>query len=423
MAQDTRTGFPRQEGYTSVRHMETTQHDTPYSWARLAISLALSVVGSIGMWAVIVVLPAMQEDFGISRAGATLPYIFCMIGFAFGNFLLGRAVDRWGITPVLAASAIAQAAGFALAAITPSLWIVSLLHVALGLGAAASFGPLIADVSQWFLRRRGIAVAIAASGNYLAGTVWPTPIAWIMAERGWQGAYLALAVAILAIVLPGALLLRRQIDAASTERATTAAAHKAATLRIRPRSLQILLAIAGIGCCTAMSMPQVHIVALCIDRGFGPQAGAEMLSLMLAGGVASRLFFGAVSDRLGGLMVLAIGGTLQMLALSLFLLQGDMASLYLISLIFGLSQGGIVPAYAIIVREYMPPLEAGRRVGIVMGATILGMAFGGWITGWLYDQTGDYAAAIWNGIGWNILNVSIALGLLARIRPARATAV
>ena len=264
-----------------------------------------------------------------------------------------------------------------------SLWIVSLLHIALGLGAAASFGPLIADVSQWFLRRRGIAVAIAASGNYLAGTVWPTPIAWIMDERGWQGAYLALALAILVIVVPGALLLRRQIDAASTERATTAAAHKAATLRIQPRTLQILLAIAGVGCCTAMSMPQVHIVALCIDRGFGPQAGAEMLSLMLAGGVASRLFFGAVSDKLGGLMVLAIGGTLQMLALSLFLIQGDMLSLYLISLIFGLSQGGIVPAYAIIVREYMPPLEAGRRVGIVMGATILGMAFGGWITGWL----------------------------------------
>ncbi|MEM9426134.1 MAG: MFS transporter [Pseudomonadota bacterium] len=399
--------------------MTATQHDSRYSWARLGISLAISVVGSIGMWAVIVVLPAMQADFGISRAAATIPYTFCMAGFALGNFLLGRAVDRWGITPVLIASAIAQALGFALAAITPSLAVVSLLHLLLGLGAAASFAPLIADVSQWFLRRRGIAVAIAASGNYLAGAIWPTPIAWVMTDNGWQGAYLSLAALILAVVLPGAFLLRRQIDAASTEHATSAAAHKAATLRIQPRTLQILLALAGIGCCTAMSMPQVHIVALCIDRGFGPQAGAEMLSLMLAGGVASRLFFGAMSDRLGGLAVLAIGGTLQMLALSLFLIQGDMASLYLISLIFGLSQGGIVPAYAIIVREYMPPREAGRRVGIVIGATILGMAFGGWVTGWLYDLTGDYDAAIWNGIAWNVLNVAIALGLLARVRPGR----
>ena len=155
-------------------------------------------------------------------------------------------------------------------------------------------------------------------------------------------------------------------------------------------------------------------MALCIDRGFGPQAGAEMLSLMLAGGVASRLAFGMLADRIGGLMILAIGGTLQMLALALFLHQGSMASLYLISLIFGLSQGGIVPSYAIIVREYMPPREAGKRVGIVVGATIVGMAFGGWVTGWLYDLTGDYSAAIWNGIAWNLLNVIIALGLLSR---------
>ncbi len=399
--------------------MDATQHDSRYSWARLAISLAVSVVGSIGMWATIVVLPAMQADFGVSRAGATLPYIICMAGFALGNLLLGRAVDRWGITPVLAASAIAQAVGFALAALTPSITIVSALHILMGLGSAASFAPLIADVSQWFLRRRGIAVAIAASGNYLAGAIWPTPIAWIMADNGWQGAYLALAALILAVVLPGALLLRRQIDAASTEHATTAAATKAATIRIQPRTLQLLLAIAGIGCCVAMSMPQVHIVALCIDRGFGPQAGAEMLSLMLAGGVASRLCFGALSDRLGGLLVLAIGGTLQMLALALFLVEGGMASLYLISLIFGLSQGGIVPSYAIIVREYMPPREAGRRVGIVIGSTIIGMAFGGWVTGWLYDLTGSYSAAIWNGIAWNLLNVGIALGLLSRLASPR----
>lgn len=395
--------------------MITTQHDSPYSWARLAISLALSVVGSIGMWAVIVVLPAMQADFGISRAAAALPYTVCMAGFALGNFVLGRAVDRWGIAPVLAASALFQAFGFALAAISSSLTLVALLHLLLGLGAAASFAPLIADVSQWFLRRRGIAVAIAASGNYLAGTVWPQPIAWVMEDNGWQGAYLALATLVLIFVLPGAFLLRRQIDTASTDRATDIAASNAADIRISPRSLQILLAIAGIGCCTAMSMPQVHIVALCIDRGFGPAAGAEMLSLMLAGGVVSRLVFGALSDRLGGLMVLAIGGTLQMLALSLFLIQGDQATLSLIALVFGLSQGGIVPAYAFIVREYMPPREAGRRVGIVIGATILGMAFGGWITGWLYDATGNYTAAIWNGIGFNLLNVVIALGILARV--------
>lgn len=389
------------------------------------MSLGLSIVGSIGMWATVVVLPDMEVEFGAGRAAASLPYVLTMFGFAVGNFLMGRAVDRWGITPVLAVSALFLFAGFALCTLATSIPPIAFLHLLLGLGAAASFAPLIADASQWFLRRRGIAVAVVASGNYLAGTVWPPFIAAIMIDHGWRGAYLALAGLSITVLLPGSLLLRRRIDASSTAYATANAAARAQSISLSPRTLQALLALAGIGCCVAMSMPQVHIVALCIDRGFGPQAGAEMLSLMLAGGVVSRLGFGAFSDRFGGLMTLFVGGTLQMIALCLFLIQGGLASLYLIALVFGLSQGGIVPSYAITVREFMPPLEAGRRIGIVIGATITGMALGAWMSGWLYDQSGNYALAIWNGIAWNALNVGIALLLLSRVgrhRLVRASA-
>ena len=394
--------------------MDQTQHDSAYSWLRLGLSLMLALVGNIGMWAVIVVLPDMQGEFGVERADATFPYIATMIGFAAGNLLLGRAVDRWGITPVLALAAVALGAGFAGAAFAGSIYVVSAIHVLLGLGASASFGPLIADISQWFMRRRGIAVAIAASGNYLSGTAWPPFIAWVVADYGWRGAYIALAVAVVVVVLPGAFLLRRQIDDASTARAASHAAGMAATTGLSPRALVLLLSLAGVGCCVAMSMPQVHIVVLCMDRGFGAKAGAEMLSVMLAGGVVSRLAFGALSDRLGGLKTLLLGSLLQGMALCLFLLDGGLASLYVVSLIFGLSQGGIVPAYAIIVREYLPPKEAGQRVGIVMSATILGMALGGWLSGWLYDQSGSYALAIWNGIAWNVLNFAIVFMILFR---------
>ncbi len=399
--------------------MSTSQHDSAYSWLRLAMSLGLSIIGSIGMWATVVVLPDMQAEFGASRAAASVPYVLTMFGFAAGNFLMGRAVDRWGITPVLAVSALFLSFGFALCALASSIPQIAFLHLLLGVGAAASFAPLIADASQWFLRRRGVAVAVVASGNYLAGTVWPPLIAVIMIDHGWRGAYLALAGLVMTVLLPGSLLLRRRIDASSTAYATANAAARAESIALSPRALQALLALAGIGCCVAMSMPQVHIVALCIDRGFGPQAGAEMLSLMLAGGVVSRLGFGAFSDRFGGLMTLLVGGTLQMIALCLFLVQGGLASLYLIALVFGLSQGGIVPSYAITVREFMPPLEAGRRIGIVIGATITGMALGAWMSGWLYDQSGDYALAIWNGIAWNALNVGIALLLLSRVGGRR----
>ena len=403
--------------------MTDTQHDSSYSWIRLGISLALALVGNVGMWAVVVVLPDMQLEFGIDRASASLPYVATMVGFALGNLTLGRAVDRWGITPVLAAAAVALAMGFALAAMSRSVLLVSVVHVLLGVGASASFGPLIADVSQWFMRRRGIAVAVAASGNYLSGTVWPPVIVAITADYGWRESYMFLALLVIAIVLPGSLLLRRRIDAFSTERATRDAAARAQITGLSPRALQTLLAIAGVGCCVAMSMPQVHIVALCIDRGFGAVAGAEMLSLMLAGGVVSRLAFGVLADRMGGLKTLLLGGVLQCLALCLFLIDGGLTSLYVVSLIFGLSQGGIVPSYAIIVREYMPPREAGRRVGLVISATIVGMALGGWLSGWLYDQSGSYALAIWNGIGWNVLNIGIVMAILVRIgttRPATA---
>lgn len=400
--------------------MDVTQHDSRYSWIRLGLSLGLAIVGNIGMWAVIVVLPDMQAEFGIDRANASLPYVATMLGFALGNLTLGPAVDRWGISPVLALAAGALSVGFGLAAISGSVLVVSLVHVILGLGASASFAPLIADVSQWFMRRRGIAVAIAASGNYLSGTLWPPVIVLIASDYGWRGAYMALAVMVLAVLLPGTLLLRRQLDVGSTEHATRHAAARAQTTGLSPSTLQLLLAVAGVGCCVAMSMPQVHIVALCIDRGFGSTAGAEMLSLMLAGGVVSRVAFGVLADRIGGLLTLLLGAVLQCVALCLFLIEGGIASLYLVSLIFGLSQGGIVPSYAIIVREYMPPREAGRRVGLVMASTIIGMALGGWMSGWLYDQSGSYALAIWNGIGWNLITIVITLLILVRIGTPRA---
>jgi len=172
-----------------------------------------------------------------------------------------------------------------------------------------------------------------------------------------------------------------------------------------------------------MSMPQVHIVALCVGLGFGPAVGAQMLALMLLGGVASRIVSGLLADRLGGVRTLLIGSCLQCLALFLYLPAGGMVSLYLVSLVFGLSQGGIVPSYALIVREYMPAKEAGARVGFVMMATILGMALGGWLSGLIYDLSGSYRLAFINGIVWNGANIGIMLWLLSRSRPRAPRAV
>jgi MFS family permease len=400
--------------------------DSRAAWRRLAITLGIAIAGNVGMWAVIVVLPSVQTEFGVDRAGASLPYTLTMVGFALGNLLTGRFVDRFGITPALAASALVMSAGFALSAVSGSVWALSLLHLLIGFGSATSFGPLIADISHWFLSRRGIAVAIAASGNYLSGAIWPLVLADVQADHGWRGAYVALALIVPAIVVPLSFLLRARVPVEATARAAEAASVRARSVGFSPRTLQLMLILAGVGCCVAMSMPQVHIVAYCVDLGYGPAVGAEMPSLMLMGGVVSRLISGLLADRLGGVRTLLIGSVLQCLALFLYLPAGGLVSLYLVSLVFGLSQGGIVPSYALVVREYMPPKEAGARVGSVIFATIVGMALGGWMSGWIYDVTGSYRMAFLNGIGWNLLNIGIVALILFRGRrpasPARALA-
>ncbi|MCR8825351.1 MFS transporter [Pseudosulfitobacter koreensis] len=399
---------------------ELTVLDSKYSWTRLLITLGVAMVANVGMWAVIVIMPAVETEFALTRAQASMPYTMTMVGFALGNFVIGRAVDRFGVTGSLIAAAVGIAAGYGVAMYATSIFMLSLAQLLIGLASAVGFGPLIADISHWFMRRRGIAVAIVASGNYLSGAIWPMVLAGLLADSGWRSVYAFLAVVTLATVIPLALLLRRRLPEEAQNAAQAASDSNAKSVGLPPRKLALLLGLAGIGCCIAMSMPQVHIVSYCVDLGYGPVAGAEMLSLMLLGGVASRLVSGLIADRLGGVRTLLIGSALQCLALFFYLPSDGLVSLYVVSLIFGLSQGGIVPSYALIVREYMPARAAGSWVGFVLMATIAGMAIGGWMSGWIYDVTGSYQMAFWNGIVFNMLNVGIMLWLLSRSRPRKA---
>nr|WP_309502453.1 MFS transporter [uncultured Roseovarius sp.] len=393
--------------------------DSRYSWARLAISLAIATVGSVGMWVIVLVMPGVQAEFGLERADASLPYTVCMIAFAIGNFIVGRVVDRFGVTKALSGSAVLIGGAMALVAIAPSATALTALHAVIGLGSAVTFGPLMADISLWFVRRRGIAVAITASGNYLAGAFWPLVLSGVLATSGWRAVYALLAILVPCLMIPLALLLRRRVPEGAIRHSDSLSGKRAGSAGLSPRLLQYMLAAAGIGCCVAMAMPQVHIVSLCVDLGFGAVAGGQMLSLMLFGGVVSRIFFGMVADRLGGVRTVLISSGLQCAALFLYLPAGGLVSLYTVSLVFGLSQGGIVPSYTLVVREYMPSREAGRRVGFVMMSTIGGMAIGGWISGWIYDLTGSYQAAFLNGIAFNFVNIAIMVTLLLRTRTPK----
>ncbi len=395
--------------------------DSRYAWLRLSVAVVLATIGSVGMWSYVVFLPAVQADFGVPRADATFPYTMGMLGFAIGNGFMGRLADRRGIIAPILLGIACLGVGYVSAGLAPNMALLSLAHVLIGLGAAASFGPMIADISHWFMRRRGIAVAIAATGNYFAGAIWPPVIQHFTSTAGWRPTHIGIGLFCVVAMLPLSLMFRQRtlmLDAPES----CGAAFRVPQLSVSQNTLFVLLCIAGVACCVAMAMPQVHIVAYCGDLGYGVARGAEMLSIMLIGGIVSRIASGFIADRFGGVVTLLIGSFMQAVALLLYFLFDGLSSLYLISLLFGLFQGGIVPSYAIIIREYFPPKEAGVRVGMVIMATVFGMALGGWMSGWIFDVTGSYRIAFLNGLAWNLLNLAIAFWLLQSGRPKPAMA-
>jgi len=382
---------------------------------RLALAVLIASVGAVGMWSVVVVLPVVQTEFGATRGAVSLATTAIFMGFGSGGVVTGRITDRFGIVAAMALSIAFLGISYVLAGLSTSLWQFVVVHFLIGLGASATFAPLMAEVSHWFERYRGLAVTIVASGNYVAGTIWPPLITWGMQSLGWRETHIAIGLFVPVSMTLLLLLLRASIGDEKVRDHANAPPPRV-DLGLSTNTLTVLLSIASISCCVAMAMPQVHIVAYCGDLGYGVARGAEMLSLMMGFGIISRIGSGFLADRIGGIRTLLVGSVAQGFALLFYLFFDSLTSLYLISAMFGLFQGGIVPSYAIIVREAMPASQAATRVGIVIFASVFGMSFGGWISGVIFDATGSYAAAFANGLGWNALNMVIVLGLLLRAR-------
>ena len=403
------------------RHRTMFVPNSRQAWVRLAVAVLIGSLGSVGMWSVVVALPVVQTEFGATRGTASLAFTLVMLGFGSGGVLTGKITDRYGIVIAIGVGVGILGLGYIGAGMSLSIWQFILVHFAIGLSSSATFGPLMAEASHWFDRYRGLAVAIAASGNYIGGTIWPPLVNWGIQSVGWRTTHIAIGI-FTAIAMTLALAVLRIQMGAGAQRSHVNASPPRVDLQLSTNTLTAILSLASIACCVAMSMPQVHIVAYCGDLGYGVARGAQMLSLMLGFGIISRIGSGFLADRIGGIRTLLIGSIAQGAALLLYLFFDGLTSLYIISAMFGLFQGGIVPSYAIIVREAMPAAEAATRVGIVIFASVLGMSFGGWVSGVIFDATGSYAAAFLNGLGWNALNVTIMVALLLRARSRLAMA-
>jgi MFS family permease len=363
----------------------------------------------------------VQAEFAATRGAVSLAATMIFFGFGLGGVITGKITDRFGIVAAMGISIALLVGAYFLAGLATALWQFIFISFLIGLGSSATFAPLMAEASHWFERYRGLAVTIVASGNYIAGTFWPPLINWSTQNFGWRTTHFGIAI-VCGVLMTILLLVLRQVMGGSAAHDHANAPPPRVDLNLSTNTLTVLLCIASISCCVAMAMPQVHIVSYCGDLGYGVARGAEMLSLMMGFGIISRIGSGFVADKFGGMVTLMIGSVAQAIALFFYLFFNSLPSLYLISAMFGLFQGGIVPSYAIIVRETMPANEAATRVGIVIFASVIGMSFGGWVSGVIFDMTGSYAAAFANGFAWNLLNIAIVLMLLLRSRQRLAMA-
>ncbi|HEY3908311.1 MAG TPA: MFS transporter [Stellaceae bacterium] len=397
------------------------------SWIAAAITTAILSISYGAPLIVVVGLKPIGASLGADRALVALAASLVWLGTGMGGIPMGWIADRIGVRPVVVFGALMSALGLAVSA-TGRVWTLFLGHAALIglLGNAALFAPLVIYVSRWFDRRRGIAVALISSGQYVAGIIWPSLFERGLGHFGWQATMLGYAAMMAAAILPLALFLPPPPPPAPSRLAPSAPG-----LRIRARSLglppnlaQALICVAGFLCCVPMAMPATHLVAFCSGLGIPAAQGAAMLSVLFGCAFLSRVFWGWLADRIGGLGTVFAGSACQAAAMVLYAMLRNEALLFALSAAYGLGFSGIIPGYVVAIRELFPSSEASWRVPALLFTSTAGMAFGGWLAGAMYDSFGFYAPAFAAGALFNLANLLV-IGFLVvrRAHDARLKAV
>ena len=403
--------------------MEEAQHrsvESGASWRAAWLTLAILSISFGSPLLIVVGMKPMQEALGTERSLLALAGSLVWVGTGAGGILMGWLADRIGVRATVAIGACMIAGGLALSS-TGSMWALYLgqgLMVGL-LGGGGVYPPLLIYVSRWFDRRRGTAVALISSGQYVAGVIWPSLFQWGIADFGWQAIMLSYAGVVLAVMLP-AIMLLKPVPVVPPPPAPVAGSRPARVAGLHPNVAQALICMAAFFCCIPMAIPAAHIVAFCSDIGISPTHGAVMLSTMLACAFLARQAWGALADRIGGLRTIMAGSICQALAIACFLSTQDEAGLFAISAAFGLGFAGIIPAYSITIRDLYPSSQASWRIPLVLFTAMSGMAFGSWFAGFLYDRFGYYAPAFGLGVMFNAANLILITFLVARTTRRRA---
>lgn len=397
-------------------HPAPASIESPRSWRAAGLTLAVLSIAFGAPLLVVVGLKAITAEMHTDRSVIALAGALVWVGTGAGGIAMGWLADRIGLKPVVAFGAVMTAAGLALST-QGSVWALYVGHGLLVgfLGNGAIYAPLLIYVSRWFDRRRGTAIALISSGQYIAGVVWPSVFQIGIETWGWQRSMLVFAGLVLVAILPVIGFLAVAPDAPVQGAAAARAEAARPVLGLPRNATQALICLAAFACCIPMAVPSSHLVAFCSDVGIAPAHGAAMLSLLLGCAFVSRQFWGALADRIGGLPTVLAGSACQAVAISAFLLTQDEIGLFAVSAAFGLGFSGIIPSYSVAIRDLYPSSEASWRIPTVLFSGMSGMAFGSWWAGALYDHFGYYGPAFVSGALFNLLNLVVVGFLVLRL--------
>lgn len=390
--------------------------DSRASWRTAWLVLAILSISYGSPLIIVVGMKSMQESLGTERSVLALAGALVWVGTGSGGILMGWLADRIGVARTVMIGTCMIAGGLALSSVG-TIWALYVGHALLGfLGNGGVYPPLLVYVSRWFERRRGAAIALISSGQYVAGVIWPSLFERAMAAVGWQAVMLGYAGLALLLMLPATLFLKPppRPAPAPVRTAPLVPGQRPRVAGFHPNVAQALICIAGFCCCIPMSVPSAHLVAFCGDIGIKPTHGAAMLSVMLASAFLARQLWGSLADRIGGLRTVLAGSACQAVAIACFLLTQDEAGLFAVSIAFGFGFSGIIPSYSVAIRELFPASEASWRMPLTLFTAMSGMAFGSWFAGALYDHFGYYAWAFGISVLFNLLNLTIVGFLVLR---------
>ena len=385
------------------------------SWVAAAVTTTILAISYGAPLLVVVGLKPITASLGTERSVVALAGALVWVGTGMGGIVMGWVADRIGVRSTVVFGAVMAALGLAVSAIG-QVWALFLGHaILIGLlGNSAHYPPLVVYISRWFDRRRGTAVALISSGQYVAGMLWPTVFERAMTQFGWQATMLGYAAVVAAAILPLALFLQPPPQPSRAASMVPGTRRRGRTLGLPANLVQTLICVAAFLCCVPMAMPAGHLVAFCSDLGIPAAHGAAMLSVLLGCAFVSRMFWGWAADRIGGLGAVLAGSACQAAAIAAFAMTRDEAGLFAVSAAYGLGFSGIIPAYIVAIRDIFPSVEASWRIPILLFTGMSGMAFGGWFAGALYDHFGFYAPAFAAGALFNVANLAVIGFLVTR---------